>query len=95
MSAFTFLKSQSNLLCVADKQNLNGAEVINLAGKEALYIVSKSNASMDKSTTESTASLLQKNDRVLEKLKVRKKFMFCSQINFVCSILSSTQPFTG
>ena len=34
-NGFTFLKSLKNILCVAEKQELNGAELISLAGKTA------------------------------------------------------------
>ena len=42
-NAFTFLKS----LSVAETQELNGAELISLAGKGALYVTMKSTISID------------------------------------------------
>ena len=40
-NGFTFLKSLKNVLCVAEKQELNGAELISLAGKGSLYVTMK------------------------------------------------------
>ena len=38
-NGFTFLKSLKNILCVAEKQELNGAELISLAGKGSLLLL--------------------------------------------------------
>ena len=46
-NGFTFLKSLKNILCVAEKQELNGAELISLAGKGSLYVTMKSIISTD------------------------------------------------
>ena len=56
-SKYIFLKSQkNNLLCIAERQELNGAEVIHLAGKGALYLLSAEMESMV-STTKSFPEL--------------------------------------
>ena len=50
-SKLIFLKSQkNNLLCIAERQELNGAEVIHLAGKGALYLLSAEMESMVSTT---------------------------------------------
>ena len=47
-NGFTFLKSlKNNMLCIAEKQELNGAKLISLAGKGALYVTMKSIISTD------------------------------------------------
>ena len=46
-NGFTFLKSLKNILCVAENQELNGAEHISLAGKGSLYVTRKSIISTD------------------------------------------------
>ena len=53
-SKFIFLKSRKNsLLCIAERQELNGAEVIHLAGKDALYLLSPECMESTVSTTKS------------------------------------------
>ena len=46
-NGFIFLKSLKSILCVAEKQELNGAELISLAGKGSLCVTMKSIISTD------------------------------------------------
>lgn len=83
-SNFFFLKShKNNSLCQAEKQQLDGAGVIDLAGKGALYLHLESSVST--STPATSEALLQRADEVVAKLRVSSCGCFCNLLFCWCS----------